>query len=83
MAASMVRVLAMCVAMIAAESAQVTPIQKVLMMMQEMRAKGEDEMKGEEVTFTSFAGWCKNTAGQREKSIAKGELQMSQLAADI
>jgi len=66
-----------------AESTQVTPVQKVLQMMSEMKVKGVNEMKAEEVTFTTFASWCQNTASQREKAIAKGELAMSQLAADI
>merc|ERR1719272_2476060 len=68
---------------VAAEAVQVTPLQKVLQMMNEMRTKGENEMKGEEVTFTTFASWCQNTANQREKAIAKGELAMSNLAAEI
>jgi len=71
------------ISLVCAEAANVTPVQKVIQMMEEMRSKGDAEMKGEEVTFTTFAGWCQNTAGQREKAIAKGELAMSQLDADI
>jgi len=71
------------ISLVCAEAANVTPVQKVIQMMEEMRSKGDAEMKAEEVTFTTFAGWCQNTAGQREKAIAKGELAMSQLDADI
>jgi len=71
------------ISLVCAEAANVTPVQKVIQMMEEMKSKGDAEMKAEEVTFTTFAGWCQNTAGQREKAIAKGELAMSQLDADI
>jgi len=82
MTASAICLLAIAMVLVA-EAAKVTPVQKVIQMMEEMKAKGDAEMKAEEVTFTTFANWCQNTASQREKSIAKGEGAMSQLAADL
>jgi len=58
-------------------------VQKVVQMMNEMRAKGEEEKNAEEVTFTTFANWCQNTARQRTKAIAKGEAAISSLSAEI
>ena len=63
--------------------AGVTPVQKVIELMNEMRAKGVKEKQDEEVAFTSFKTWCDNTARQREESIKEGEARMEQLEADI
>jgi len=64
-------------------NAGVTPIQKVLQMMDEMVAKGEKEKHEEQVAFASFATFCKNTIDEKEKSIAKAKAEIEQLNADI
>jgi len=63
--------------------AGVTPIQKVLQMMDEMVAKGEKEKHEEQVAFASFASFCKNTIDEKEKSIEKAKAEIEQLKADI
>jgi chromosome segregation ATPase len=63
--------------------AGVTPIQKVLQMMDEMVAKGEKEKHEEQVTFASFATFCKNTIDEKEKSITEAKAEIEQLNADI
>jgi len=65
------------------QASQITPVQKVVQMVSEMRAKGDEEMKAEEVTFTTFAMWCENTARQRNEAITKGEASISRLSAEI
>jgi len=65
------------------QGAQVTPMQKVLQMMDEMRTKGEEEKNAEAVTFATFATWCTNTANQRGKAIKKGASAMERLSAEI
>jgi len=84
MSAARVAVLAFLVALgHMAESSKVTPMEKVLGMMSEMRAKGEEEKNKEAVTFASFATWCTSTANSRGKAIKKGAAAMERLAAEI
>merc|ERR1719359_1760734 len=61
----------------------VTPIQKVIQMMQEMYAKGKQEKHDEEVAFTTYTEWCKNTMDFKQKAVADGEALMESLSADI
>merc|ERR1719498_1473183 len=63
--------------------AGVTPIQKVISLMNDMKAKGIKEKQDEEVAFTSFKQWCDDTTRQRQESIADAEEQMEQLTAEI
>ena len=61
----------------------VTPIQKVVQMMQEMYAKGKQEKHDEEVRFAVYTEWCKNTMDLKQKMIADANLEMERLSADI
>jgi hypothetical protein len=61
----------------------VTPVQKVISLMNDMYAKAVDEKKAEEVAFTTFKQWCDNTASNKQAAIKKGEQLMEQLDADI
>merc|ERR1719253_1753433 len=63
--------------------ASVTPIQKVISLMNDMKAKGIKEKQDEEVSFTSFKQWCDDTTRQRQESITEAEEKMEQLTADI
>jgi hypothetical protein len=63
--------------------AGVTPIQKVVSMMQEMVAKGKQEKHEEQVAFASFSQFCKDTIDQKQEAIAKGAAAIEQLSADI
>jgi len=66
-----------------ASASTVTPIQKVITMMEDMVAKGEKEKKEEQVAFAAFASFCKNTISEKETSISKGKAEIAQLEADI
>merc|ERR1719316_1554204 len=61
----------------------VSPIQKVLQIMEEMKAKGIKSKQDEEVRFSSFSQWCDNLSRQKKESIEKGAEQIEQLEADI
>jgi len=61
----------------------VTPIQKVVTMMQEMYAKGKQEKHDESVRFSTYTEFCKNTNDFKTKAIAHGDAEMERLAADI
>merc|ERR1719169_375712 len=56
-------------------SVGVTPIQKVVSMMQEKHE--------EQVAFATFSQFCKDTIDQKQEAIAKGAAAIEQLNADI
>merc|ERR1719171_1497242 len=66
---------------VAADS--VTPIQKVIQMLNDMMAKGEKERNDEQVRFAAFQGFCGSTTKQKEKSIVEGKDSIEQLKAEI
>jgi prefoldin subunit 5 len=66
-----------------ASASTVTPIQRVITMMEDMVAKGEKDKKEEQVAFAAFASFCKNTIAEKESSISKGKAEITQLEADI
>jgi len=66
-----------------AAAADVTPIQKVLEMMDGMLAKGKQEKHEEEVEFTKFHEWCDQVRDEKTKSIADATAQIEELAAAI
>jgi len=66
-----------------AETAKVTPIQKVLTLMEELKAKGTEEKNAEEVRFSAFAQWCGDTQRTKTDEIKAGESKMEQLEAQI
>jgi len=64
-------------------SSEVTPIQKVLQMMDDMIAKGEDEKHAEEVNFKAFAQFCTDTTDEKTAAITRSTALIEQLNADI
>jgi len=86
------RAMLVCVALLpviatAADSSRaahkVTPIQKVLQMMAELKTKAQEEKKGEIQTFNQFTTFCKNTLRDKGYAIKDGTASMSKLSADI
>merc|ERR1719261_825864 len=63
--------------------AGVTPIQKVIQMMQEMVAKGKQEKHDEMVAFSTFSQFCKDTMDEKQAAIKKAKASIEQLSADI
>merc|ERR1719238_1146365 len=66
-----------------AAGTDVTPIQKVVEMMDGMLAKGKKEKHEEEVEFTKFHEWCDQVREEKTKSIADATAQIAELAAAI
>jgi len=66
-----------------ARASQVTPLQKVMDMMDEMVAKGKAAKQAEEVEFAKFHAWCDSLTDEKHKSIAEAASQIEQLTADI
>jgi len=67
----------------AAAASSVTPIQKVLTMMEGMKAKGISEKKAEEVRFSAFKQFCGDTSATKQKAIDTGAARIEKLDADI
>jgi len=66
-----------------AVATDVTPIQKVVEMMDGMLAKGKQEKHEEEVEFTKFHEWCNQVRDEKTTSIAEATAQIEELAAAI
>jgi len=66
-----------------AVGAKVTPIQKVLAMMSEMKAKAQEEKKAEIETFNEFTNFCRNTIRDKGYAIKDATAKIGKLSADI
>jgi len=85
MAFGVVSVVAVLLAQIraVAQASRVTPLQKVMDMLDEMVAKGAAAKHEEEVAFAEFHQWCDSLRDEKEKSIKEASAQIEQLTADI
>merc|ERR1719217_1480525 len=61
----------------------VTPIQQVIKMMDDMVARGKAEKHHEEVEFAKFHEWCNQVRDEKTKSIAEATAAIAELAAAI
>merc|ERR1740127_38672 len=73
----------LCLALSVAQAADVTPIQKVIEMMDGMLAKGKKEKHEEEVEFAKYHEWCNQVRDEKTNSIAEATAQIEELAAAI
>jgi len=78
-------VLALCAAscLLSARAAEVTPVQKVIQMMEELKAKGIKGMEQEVVDHTTYMEFCKNTDAAKVNAITGGSDTIDRLKADI
>jgi uncharacterized protein YoxC len=61
----------------------VTPLGKVIQMLDDMAVKGQKEKNEEEVKFAAFSQWCSNQEKIKTDEITEGEEQMEMLSATI
>jgi uncharacterized protein YoxC len=61
----------------------VTPIEKVISMMNEMVTKGTAAKQEEEVKFSTFNQWCQNSIGSKQRAIDKQTDTIQNLNAEI
>jgi len=61
----------------------VTPVQKVVELMEGMLEKGKSEKQAEQVQFAAFKQFCEDTAGAKQTAIAKAADLIEKLQADI
>merc|ERR1719183_3023580 len=61
----------------------VTPLQKVVQLLDGVLAKGKAEKHAEEVEFSKFHEWCDQVGAEKTKSIKELSDEIMQLSADI
>mmetsp|Transcript_145852 Transcript_145852/g.268929 ORF Transcript_145852/g.268929 Transcript_145852/m.268929 type:complete len:678 (+) Transcript_145852:68-2101(+) len=61
----------------------VTPVQKVIEMLESMLAKGKEEKHVEEVAFSEKTAWCAGEEKEKTLSIKTASATIEQLTADI
>jgi len=66
-----------------ADRSNVTPLQKLVEMLDGMVAKGKTDKVAEATEFAKFHEWCDGMRTEKETSIAEAAEQMEQLEADI
>merc|ERR1719453_1263410 len=67
----------------AASAESVTPIQKVIQMMEDMMAKGKAEKEDEAKRFAEYQTFCKDTSWDKTTSIKTAKAPIEDLTADI
>merc|ERR1719232_183327 len=66
-----------------AAKAQVTPVQKVIQLLEGMSAKGKKEKHDEQVQFAAYKQFCDDTAVEKKRAIAEANEKIEMLKADI
>jgi len=61
----------------------VTPVEKVIKLLEDLKTEIEDEGKAESTTYDKFACFCKDNTETKSKSITKGVEKIDSLTADI
>jgi len=64
-------------------AAEVTPVQKVIQMLEGMMKKAEAEKNAEITRWTEFNEWCENTLKETQRLIDNGKMQIAELTAKI
>jgi chromosome segregation ATPase len=64
-------------------ASEVTPVQKVIQLMQGMIEKGKKEKHDEQVQFAAYKMFCDNTEAEKKTAIADATEQIEILKADI
>jgi len=62
---------------------EVTPVQKVIQLMEGMLEKGKKEKHGEQVQFAAYKQFCDDTTTEKTRAIAEANEQIDTLKADI
>merc|ERR1740121_2653848 len=66
-----------------ATGSEVTPVQKVIELLQSMSAKGKKEKHAEQVQFAAFKQFCDDTAVEKQRAIKEAAETIEVLKADI
>merc|ERR1719214_192032 len=66
-----------------AAQVEVTPVQKVIQLMEGMLEKGKKEKHEEQVQFAAYKQFCDDTSVEKKRAIAEANEQIEVLKADI
>eukprot|EP00931_Biecheleriopsis_adriatica_P063220 TRINITY_DN3823_c0_g3_i2.p1 TRINITY_DN3823_c0_g3~~TRINITY_DN3823_c0_g3_i2.p1 ORF type:complete len:712 (+),score=258.65 TRINITY_DN3823_c0_g3_i2:125-2137(+) len=64
-------------------ASDVTPVQKVIQLLDNMKEKGTKEMQEEQVQYAKFKQFCETTLAEKKTSITEASDKMEVLEADI
>jgi septal ring factor EnvC (AmiA/AmiB activator) len=67
----------------AASQVRVTPVQKVIQLLQDMTEKGKKEKHEEQVQFAAYKQFCDDTTTEKQRAIKEANAQIEQLTASI
>merc|ERR1719421_1691958 len=73
----------MAVAAASVSASEVTPVEKVIAMVEELQVKVMTEGKAEAATYNTFACFCKDSSIKKNKSIEDLTLEIDGLNADL
>jgi len=68
---------------VAGHATEVTPVQKVVQLMEGMLEKGKKEKHGEQVQFASYKQFCEDTSVEKNRDIEEANETIEKLKADI
>merc|ERR1719287_342246 len=74
---------ALALAVTCSSAAEVTPLQKVIQLMNGMLEKGKAEKHDEQVQYAAYKQFCDDTAGQKKAAISDADEQIGILEANI
>merc|ERR1719174_1694781 len=83
MARSMTLVFMLALAALSAHASEVTPVQKVIQLMEGMLEKGKKEKHEEQVQFAAYKQFCDDTTVEKKRAIEEAEETIGVLKADI
>jgi len=75
--------LALCAVVALAAGSEVTPVQKVITLMENMLAKGKAAKHDEEVQYAAYRQFCGDTTVEKDKAIREADAKIEVLKADI
>jgi len=70
-------------ALLLALAGAVTPVQKVIQLLQGMAEKGKAAKEEEQVLFAKYMQWCEDTSAEKQRAIDGADSAMDQLTASI
>merc|ERR1719487_902327 len=66
-----------------ASASEVTPVQKVIKLLENMLVKGKEEKHAEQVQFAAYKQFCDDTTAEKNRSVKEAEEAIEMLKADI
>jgi len=77
------RILLLALAVGAASATAVTPVQKVIQLLEGMLAKGKEEKHSEQVQYAAYKQFCDDTSVEKTRAIKEANEMIDMLKADI